>query len=128
MDLKLGVIYLGADEHARKSRAARRAVPIVKPLRLMLRRIFLQRGRPEGAELLCTGRKPGGRNSGMLSFEALQKRADDAWESKDDHGKPTGMKVGDRITAHECRHTSPSGGREGRDEFESRVAVLPDAP
>jgi integrase len=105
VDLDLGVIYLGVDEHARKSKAARRAVPIVKPLRIILRRCLLQRGRPAGAELLCPGHKPGGRNSGMLSFEGLQKRADGIWEPKDEHGKPTGVKVGDRITAHECRHT-----------------------
>ena len=105
VDLKLGVIYLGVDEQGRKSRAARRAVPIVKPLRSLLRRSLLERGRPDGAELLCPGLKPGGRNSGMLSFEGLQKRVDDIWLPKDEHGKPTGEKLGERITAHECRHT-----------------------
>ncbi len=69
VDLKLGVIYLGADERGRKSRAAQRAVPIVKPLAVMLRRELMRRGRPQPSELLCPGRKPGGRNSGMLSFE-----------------------------------------------------------
>lgn len=44
----------------------------------------------------------------MLSFEALQKRADDTWEPKDEHGKPTGGKAGERITAHGCRHTCAS--------------------
>jgi integrase len=76
VDLKRGVIYLGVDEHARKSVAARRAVPIVKPLRVRLRRDFMERGRPAEGDLLCPGRKGGGRNSGMLSFEALQARAD----------------------------------------------------
>jgi integrase len=105
VDLELGVIYLGVDERGRKSRAAQRAVPLVKPLSAMIRRRLLERGRPAGGELLCPGHKPGGRNSGMLSFEALQERADAAWEPKDKHGKPTGAKVGERITAHECRHT-----------------------
>jgi integrase len=105
VDLEVGVIYLGVDEHGRKSKAARRAVPIAKPLRVILRRNLLERGRPDGSELLCPGHKPGGRNSGMLSFEGLQKRVDDTWEPKDKHGKPTGAKVGERITAHECRHT-----------------------
>ena len=105
VDLKVGVIYLGVDESGRKSRAARRAVPIVKPLRSLLRRSLLERGRPDGSELLCPGLKPGGRNSGMLSFEGLQKRVDDTWLPKDEHGKPTGEKLGERITAHECRHT-----------------------
>lgn len=94
VDLTLGVIYLGADEGGRKSRAAQRAVPIVRPLASILRRAALAR-RPDAGELLCPGSKPGGRNSGMLSFEALQTRADDAW----DRAKLT------RITAHECRHT-----------------------
>jgi integrase len=44
----------------------------------------------------------------MLSFEGLQTRVDDTWEPKDEHGKPTGEKVGERITAHECRHTCAS--------------------
>ena len=105
VDLEAGVIYLGVEEHARKTKAARRTVPIVKPLRMMLRRSLLERGRPDGGQLLCPGHKPGGRNSGLLSFEALQQRADDAWEPKDEQGKPTGVKVGERITPHECRHT-----------------------
>jgi len=71
----------------------------------MLRRSLLERGRPDGGDLLCPGRKPGGRNSGMLSFEGLQKRADDTWEPKDKYGRPLGAKVGDRMTAQDCRHT-----------------------
>jgi integrase len=108
VDLDLGVIYLGADDRGRKSRAAQRAVPLVKPLASMLRRALMRRGRPDGSELLCPGHKVGGRNSGMLSFEALQIRADGVWEPKDKNGKPIGAKVGERITAHECRHTCAS--------------------
>ncbi len=108
VDLDLGVIYLGADERGRKSRAAQRAVPIVKPLAVRLRRELMRRGRPAPTALLCPGRKPGGRNSGMLSFEGLQKRVDDTWEPKDERGEATGEKVGERITAHECRHTCAS--------------------
>lgn len=108
LDLELGVIYLGADDRGRKSRAAKRAVPIVKPLATILRRELMRRGRPDGKALLCPGHKPGGKNSGMLSFEALQVRADSVWEPKEKDGKPTGVKVGDRITAHECRHTCAS--------------------
>ena len=44
----------------------------------------------------------------MLSFEALQVRADAIWEPRDKDGKPNGEKVGKRITAHECRHTCAS--------------------
>jgi integrase len=108
VDLELGVIYLGSDDAGRKSTAARRAVPLVKPLKVILREQLLRRGRPADAELLCPGSKPGGRNSGLLSFEALQERADGTWEPKDKTGKPTGKKVGQRITAHECRHTCAS--------------------
>jgi integrase len=108
LDLDLGVIYLGVDEHGRKSRAAQRAVPIAKPLAVILRRELMRQGRPDARALLCPGRKPGGRNSGMLSFEALQKRVDDTWQPKDENGKPTSVKVGERITAHESRHTCAS--------------------
>ena len=108
VDLDMGVIYLGADERGRKSRAAQRAVPIVKPLAAMLRRDFMRRGRPEPTVLLCPGRKTGGRNSGLLSFEGLQKRVDDVWEPKDEHGNPIRGQTGKRITAHECRHTCAS--------------------
>ena len=95
VDLKLAVIYLGADERGRKSRAAQRVVPLAKPLRSIVHRVLLERGRPAGSELLCPGSKPGGRDSGMLSFEALQARADRRWED---------AKLA-RITAHECRHS-----------------------
>jgi integrase len=96
-DLKLGVVYLGADEDGRKSRAAQRAVPICKPLRTILREAQIAR-KPTSSVLLCPGAKPGGRNSGHLSFEALQTRADKAWEDERLN----------RITAHECRHTAIS--------------------
>ena len=108
VDLELGVIYLGADDRGRKSRAAQRAVPLAKPLVSMLRRELMRQGRPGPDELLCPGRKAGGRNCGMLSFEALQKRADDIWEPKDENDKPAGVRVAERITAHECRHTCAS--------------------
>jgi integrase len=97
VDLKLGVIYLGADENGRKSRAAQRSFPIVRPLASILRRAAIAR-KPTASDLLCPGEKPGGRNSGMLSFEALQTRSDDVWETAK-------LK---RITAHECRHTAIS--------------------
>jgi integrase len=95
VDLDLGVIYLGADEQGRKSRAAQRAVPLVKPHAALVRPCLMARGRPGDGELLCPGHKAGGRNSGRLSFEALQARADEAW----------GRAKLERITAHECRHT-----------------------
>jgi len=98
VDLELGVIYLGADEDGRKSRAALRAVPLIPLVVPMIRRALLERGRPPGDELLCPGDRVRGRNSGMVSFEALQDRADAAWSA-------AGLS---RITAHECRHTFAS--------------------
>lgn len=95
VDLDAAVIYLAQDERARKSRDAQRAVPLPRPLCAMIRRSLMARGRPDGKQLLCPGIKPGGRNSGMLSFEALQARADKTWSA-------AGLT---RITAHECRHT-----------------------
>lgn len=97
VDLKLLVLYLGSDEDGRKSRAAQRLVPIVRPLALIVRRAQLARD-PRDGNLLCPGRKPGGRNSGYLSCEALQARADKAWAD-------AGLR---RITLHECRHTAIS--------------------
>lgn len=98
VDLELRVIYLGADEDGRKSRAAQRAVPLVPIIVPMIRRYLLERGQPDGVELLCPGDRVRGRNSGMVSFEAAQVRADDAWDT---------ARLA-RITAHECRHTFAS--------------------
>jgi integrase len=87
--------------------AAQRSVPLVKPVASMIRRELMRRGRPDGGALLCPGHKRGRTTSGMLSFEALQTRADAVWQPKDKDGKPL-AKVGERITAHECRHTCAS--------------------
>ncbi len=94
-DEERGVLYLGADDEGRKSRAAQRPFPVVRPLRVVILRARLAGGQ-DASPLLCPGRKPGGRNSGMLSFEALQKRCDKTW-------KTAGLK---RITPHELRHTA----------------------
>jgi integrase len=98
VDFDLGVIYLGVDEDGRKSAAARRAMPMPRVLVPLVKRALLERGKPAPTELLCPGAKPGGRNSGMLSFGALQVRADKVWEAR-------GL---ERITAHELRHTCAS--------------------
>lgn len=97
VDLTVLCLYLGSEEAGRKSRAAQRTVPIVRPLASILRRAQLARD-PRAGELLCPGRKPGGGNSGLLSCEALQERSDTAWEE-------AGLR---RITLHECRHTAIS--------------------
>lgn len=102
------LIFFGRDG-ARKSRAARRRAPLVSPLRTMLRTEWLRQGKPSTG-LVCPGLKPGGRNSGLLSFEALQARADDLWEPKDEDGKLIlAKKIGDRITAARAATPAPPG-------------------
>lgn len=103
-DLDAGLLGWGRDPRARKSARADRHAPIVRPLERILRMWWEEQGRP-AAGLVCPGHKPGGRNSGLLSFEALQRRADAVWEPKDREGRPIlERKVGDRITAHDLRH------------------------
>jgi integrase len=97
VDLAVFGLYLGSDETGRKTRAAQRVAPIVRPLAPLLRRAQIARD-PNAGKLLCPGRKAGGRNSGLLSCEALQMRSDKAWAK-------AGLK---RITLHECRHTAIS--------------------
>jgi integrase len=97
VDMTIHRVYLGGDQAGRKSRAARRVAPIVRPLASILRQAQLA-GNPGAGGLLCPGRKSGGRNSGLLSCEALQTRADKAWAQ-------AGLR---RITLHECRHTAIS--------------------
>ena len=94
-DEEHGVLSLGADEEGRKSRAAQRPFPVVRPLHAIILRARLAQGR-DTSPLLCPGRKPGGGNSGMISFEALQERSDRTW-------KKAGLR---RITPHELRHTA----------------------
>jgi catechol 2,3-dioxygenase-like lactoylglutathione lyase family enzyme len=53
VDLTLGAVELGVDPDARKSEAAHRIVPAVPPLHVLVRRVYLEAGRPEGAELVC---------------------------------------------------------------------------
>jgi hypothetical protein len=48
VDLPLGAIEWGVDEDARKSPAARRVVPTVKPLLTLLKRAWIKQGRPAG--------------------------------------------------------------------------------
>jgi integrase len=56
VDLKVGAIELGVDPDARKSDAAHRVIPAVPPLLALLKRAYLEAGRPDGGELLCPPR------------------------------------------------------------------------
>lgn len=96
VDLELGVMYLGVNEHARKSAAAKRPVPLVAPLRARLRQEWLRRGRPASGLVL----PPRGANnrSGLVSVQSIHDRAVEAWTGEG--LKPIGMQ--------ECRHTAGS--------------------
>jgi integrase len=95
VDLKLGAIELGVDPDARKSAAARRVVPAVPPLHTLLRRAYLEAGRPDGGELLCPPRYRA-RKSGLLSTNGLARRVRKRWQA---------AKL-QPITLQECRHTA----------------------
>jgi integrase len=95
VDLKVGAIELGVDPDARKSDAAHRVIPAVPPLLVLLKRAYLEAGRPDGGELLCPPRYRA-RKSGLLSTNGLAKRAHTQW----------GATKLEPITLQECRHTA----------------------
>lgn len=95
VDLKVGAIELGVDPDARKSDAAHRVIPAVPPLLALLKRAYLEAGRPDGGELLCPPRYRA-RKSGLLSTNGLAKRARTQW----------GAAKLEPITLQECRHTA----------------------
>lgn len=92
VDLKLGAIELAADEEGRKPGGSWRIVPIVKPLRIMLRKAWIAQGRPRTGKV-CPPRQHS--RSGMLSVGDVARRVQDDWA---DAGlEPIGL--------HESRHT-----------------------
>lgn len=95
VDLKVGAIELGVDPDARKSDAAHRVIPAVPPLLALLKRAYLEAGRPDGGELLCPPRYRA-RKSRLLSTNGLAKRAHTQW----------GAAKLEPITLQECRHTA----------------------
>ena len=94
VDLRIGAIEWGIEHEARKSRAAQRVVPTVKPLRTLLKRAWIRQGRPAGDHLVCPPRRA--KATGFLHTGGLTGRATDAW--KDAKLQPIGL--------HECRHTA----------------------
>jgi integrase len=96
-DLQLAVIEWGVQEWgARKSDAAHHAVPVVKPLLLLLKQAWLKQGRPVGKRLICPPLHAS--KTGLLSTGGLATRAEKAWaEAK---LRPIGLQ--------ECRHTAAS--------------------
>ncbi len=94
VDLRIGAIEWGIEHDARKSRAAQRVVPTIKPLLTLLKRAWISQGRPPGDRLVCPPRRNG--PTGLLHTGGLTARAAGAWEAK--KLQPIGL--------HECRHTA----------------------
>jgi integrase len=94
VDLDVGAIEWGVAEEARKSRAAQRVVPAVRPLRILLKRAYLEQGKPAQDQLVCPPRKRNRR--GVMSTGSLAQRARRRWQE-------AGLEP---IGLHECRHTA----------------------
>jgi integrase len=77
VDFDSDVMLLAGDEDARKSEAARRIVPLVRPLRRRLYKEWVRQGRPETGKV-CPPRKHS--ESGLLSLNQLSKRVARRWE------------------------------------------------
>ncbi|HEY5261178.1 MAG TPA: tyrosine-type recombinase/integrase [Solirubrobacteraceae bacterium] len=93
-DLDIGLIDWGVEESARKSRAARRVVPTVKPLLALLKSAYEAQGCPSGEQLVCPPRRQS--KTGLLYTKGLAKKAETKWNA---NGlRPIGL--------HESRHTA----------------------
>jgi integrase len=93
VDIKLGAIELAADEEGRKPGGSWRVVPLVKPLRLMLRKAWIAQGRPKEGRV-CPPRQYS--PSGLLSLSDIQRRVHREWRELGH--EPIGL--------HESRHTA----------------------
>lgn len=94
VDLTLGAIEWGVEWDARKYEASRRVVPTVPPLLALLKRAYLEQGRPDGSQLVCPPRYRA--KTGFLSTPGLAERARMAWGQ-------AGLQP---ITLQEARHTA----------------------
>ena len=77
VDLELGAVELAADEESRKPGGSWRVVPLVKPLRAMLRRAWIAQGRPREGKV-CPPRY--GKASGMVALSHVQERVHKHWK------------------------------------------------
>lgn len=77
IDFELDVMLLAGSDEARKSEAARRVVPLVKPLGERLYAEWIRQGLPSTGRVCPPRRKS---PSGMLSVNQLQKRIVKIWE------------------------------------------------
>jgi integrase len=113
VDWDAEMLHLADEEDYAKSENARRPFPLIAPLRSILEAEHARQGHPT-AGLVCPGRKPGGRNSGLLSTGALYTRADDAWEPR---------KL-EPIRLQECRHTASSWMRAAGIDLKLRSILM----
>jgi integrase len=93
VDVKLGAVELAADEEGRKPGGSWRMVPLVKPLRTMLRRAWIAQGRPKQGKV-CPPRHRSA--SGLLALGRVQRRVHREW-------RELGLEP---IGLHEARHTA----------------------
>ena len=93
LDLKVGAIELAADEEGRKPGGSWRVVPMVAPLRAILRREWLAQGRPKQGKVLPPRANS---RSGLVAIDHIQERVHKRW--RDLGLEPIGL--------HEARHTA----------------------
>ena len=93
VDLKLGAVELAGDEEGRKPGGSWRIVPLVKPLRVMLRKAWIAQGRPADGKV-CPPRRNSA--SGLLDVSYVQKKVHERWIA-------LGLEP---IGLHESRHTA----------------------
>lgn len=80
VDLERRVMLLAGDDEARKSEAARRIVPLARPLKRLLQTEWIRQGRPKDGRV-CPPRKESA--SGTISLDMLQKRVHRKWADSD---------------------------------------------
>ncbi len=93
VDLALGAMELAADEEGRKPGGSWRVVPLVKPLRTMLRRAWISQGKPSQGKVCPPLNKSKTR---LISLNHLQEKARRIW----------GERAVQPIGLHEARHTA----------------------
>jgi integrase len=94
IDLDVGLVELGVEWEAAKYDASHRTVPLVPPMLSLLKRLYLEQGRPDGEQLVCPPRYQS--PSGLMSTGGLAKRAKARWEAANLTG----------ITLQESRHSA----------------------
>jgi integrase len=93
VNLEVGAAELAADEEGRKPGGSWRIVPLVAPVRAILRREWMAQGRPKKGKV-CPPRKNS--RSGLISLDHVQERVHKRWRELE--LQPIGL--------HEARHTA----------------------